>query len=177
MSNLLKLSIASVIVMTCCSNSFAKFTTKGTGDFTQVIVPVYALGTAVNKNDEEGINQFMISFLATQASVHGLKCVIDAERPDGKDNKSFPSGHTASAFSGATFIHKRYGMEKAVVPYLLAGFTGYSRIHSNKHYFHDVAAAALISSFFTWMFVDEYSGVQVSVSPEPSKLGLRVVFR
>ena len=175
MPNFWRLSIALAIVMTYSGNSFAKPSIKEWGDFTQVIVPVYALGMTAYKKDGEGATQLVYSFAATQATVHGLKYIIDAERPDGSANDSFPSGHTASAFSGATFIHKRYGLESAIVPYLLAGFTGYSRIYADKHYFHDVLAGAVISGLFTWLFVSEYdSGIQLSVGPDSVNLGFPV---
>jgi len=174
MSYFLKLAIASVIILLYGSNSFAGLTISEAGDFTQFIVPIYAFGMAVGKNDEEGAGQFLTAFLATQATVHGMKYIIDAERPDGSDCKSFPSGHAACAFSGATFIHKRYGIEKAIVPYLFAAFTGYSRIRSNKHYFHDVAAGALISGLYTWLFVKEYDkGMQISVDSDSVTLSFR----
>ena len=174
MSYFLKLTIASLIIMLYSYNSFAELTISEAGDYTQFNVPIYALGMTVGKNDEEGAGQFLYAFLATQATVHGMKWLIDAERPDGSDCKSFPSGHAACAFSGATFIHKRYGIEKAIVPYIFASFTGYSRMHSNKHYFHDVAAGAMISAIFTWLFVSEYdNGMQISVDSDSVTLSFR----
>jgi len=170
-SIILKLFIILAIIISCCSNSFAKSTIEEIGDFTQIIVPAYAFMMAMNEKDWEGVKQFGYSFTAMQISVIGLKSAIDAERPNCSDNNSFPSGHTASAFSGATFIHKRYGIKRAIIPYLLAGFTGYSRIYAEKHNFCDVAAGAVISSLFTWLFVSEYDGVQVSVSPQSVRLG------
>lgn len=44
-----------------------------------------------------------------------------------------PSGHTSAAFQGDAFIHKRYGFDYAIVPYMGAIFTGYSRVHANKN--------------------------------------------
>ena len=170
---LLKLLIVLAIIMSCCNNSYARSTIEEIGNITQIIVPVYALGMAINEKDWEGVRQFTYSFAAMQVSVIGLKAIIDEERPNHSDNNSFPSGHTASAFSGATFIHKRYGFKRAIVPYLLAGFTGYSRIHADEHYFHDVAAGALISGLFTWLFVDEYNGLHLSVGPHSAMLGFR----
>jgi len=173
MPGFLRLSITAAMIITCCGNSFAKSTVEEIGDFTQIMIPAYALGMAMNENDWEGVRQFCYSFAAMQVSVIGLKAIIDAERPNCSDFSSFPSGHTASAFSGAAFIHKRYGIRRAIAPYLIAGFTGYSRIYSDKHYFRDVAAGAAISSLFTWLFVTEYSGVQVSADLESIKLGFR----
>lgn len=156
------------------TDSFAKTSIAEIGDLFEGMVPAYAFGMAVGKRDWEGAKQFGYSFGASQATVHGLKAFVDAERPDGSDNKSFPSGHTAMAFTGATFIHKRYGLQSAVVPYLMAGFTGYSRVYADKHYWHDVVAGAAISSLFTWIFVDKYSNLQVSASPDSVKIRVRI---
>jgi membrane-associated phospholipid phosphatase len=173
----IKIFIVLALVISCCSNSYARSTIEELGCITQIIVPAYALGMAINENDWEGVRQLTYSFAAMQTSVIGLKCIIDEERPNGSGNDSFPSGHTASAFSGATFIHKRYGFRRAIIPYLLAGFTGYSRIHARQHYFHDVAAGAVISGLFTMLFVDEYNGLQLSLSHESVMIGFKKDYR
>jgi len=154
----------------------AKSSIEEIGDFTQFIVPAYAFGLAMGEEGYKGAHQFMYSYGATFATVHALKQTIDAERPDGSDNKSFPSGHTSSAFSGATFIHKRYGLKQAAVPYALATFTGWSRIYADKHHTRDVVAGAAISAAFTWILVDEYSGFSVSASPGGARVGYRKEF-
>lgn len=136
------------------------------GDYTQIAVPVYAFGMAMNEPGWEGAKQFAYSFGAMEATVYGLKYTIKERRPNRADNRSFPSGHTAAAFSGATFIHQRYGLKQAIIPYALAGYTGFSRIVANKHYWWDTIAGATISGLITWMIVDRYDGTQVSVSPQ-----------
>ena len=40
-----------------------------------------------------------------------LKKVVNEERPDHSDNKSFPSGHAAMAFAAATSLHKEFGKQ------------------------------------------------------------------
>ena len=163
------------IIFLFSNNVYAESSIEEIGDLTQVITPAIALGMALNEQGWEGVSQLAFSFAAMQASVIGLKSIIKEERPDGSDKRSFPSGHVASAFSGATFIHKRYGLERAIVPYLLAGFTGYSRIHADRHYFHDAVAGAAISALFTWALVDQYD-VQVSAGSESVELGFRTKF-
>ncbi|MCL1786241.1 MAG: phosphatase PAP2 family protein [Alphaproteobacteria bacterium] len=175
MSGLKKLLLLVLIVFNIRPAN-AKSAIEEAGDYLQVIVPAYAFGMAMNEKDWTGAKQFGYSFGAMQAGVLGLKTLIDEERPDKSDNRSFPSGHTASAFSGATFIHKRYGIERAIVPYLMAGFTGYSRVHADKHHWHDVAAGAAISGLFTWTFVDKESNFQVSADPGSVNLGFRTEF-
>jgi membrane-associated phospholipid phosphatase len=135
---------------------------------------------AMNEKDGEGIKQFGHSFISTQATIIGLKLAVNERRPDGSNNNSFPSGHTASAFSGAMFVHQRYGIEKAIVPYFLAGFTAFSRIDAKKHNFVDVLTGVGISGLYIWMFVDEYVDecvdISIFVSPDSVGLGLKVTF-
>ena len=145
------------------------------GDLTQVIVPAYAFGLAMNEEGWSGAQEFALSFAATEAAVYGLKAIVKEKRPNKKDNNSFPSGHTASAFSGATFIHKRYGIKKAIIPYILAAFTGYTRIVGEKHHFHDCIAGAAISSAMTWIFVSKYN-VAATASPDELKLNFKLTF-
>ena len=144
----------------------SKQTIAKIGDYMQIATPVYALGMTVNEPGWEGTKEFAYSFGAMEATVYSLKYTIKERRPNRTDNHSFPSGHTASAFSGATFVHKRYGIKKAIVPYAMAGFTGFSRIVANKHYWWDTVAGAAISTAISWMIVDRYDGTQVSVNPQ-----------
>jgi len=51
-------------------------------------------------------------------STVALKYTAREKRPDNNDRDSFPSGHTASAISAATFVHKRYGIEYAFPLYM-----------------------------------------------------------
>ncbi|WP_299286292.1 phosphatase PAP2 family protein [uncultured Mucilaginibacter sp.] len=66
-------------------------------------------------------------------------------RPDGGDYESFPSGHTASAFTAAEYLYQEY---KDVSPwigyggYAVAASVGVLRLYNNHHYFGDVVAGA-----------------------------------
>lgn len=170
-------AVFSVLVFIICPcNSFANSTVEDIGSIFQVVLPAYAFGMAMNEEGWEGARQFACLFGAMQLSVNGLKSIINEKRPNGNGNNSFPSGHAAAAFSGAAFIHKRYGLEKALIPYLMAGFTGYSRVYADKHYWHDVVAGAAISSLFTWIFVSKESRLQISGSPQSLNLMFRAKF-
>ena len=46
--------------------------------------------------------------------VNSLKYSAQVERPDGTDLRSFPSGHTATAFMTATMLNKEYGYRESV---------------------------------------------------------------
>ena len=62
---------------------------------------------------------------------------------------SFPSGHTAAAFSIATTFATEYGDVPGVAPgaYALAALTGLSRIYNNQHWASDVFIGGALGYF------------------------------
>lgn len=132
------------------SNSFETY-----GDIGQFAIPVIAASISWYKDDYEGLKDFGYSFLATTATVEVLKNTVDATRPNG-GSKSFPSGHTAWAFSGASYLHMRYGWDYGLPAYIAAGAVGWSRVDSDNHYWRDVVASAVIASGFSYFFTTPY---------------------
>lgn len=59
---------------------------------------------------------------------------------------SFPSGHTAVAFTVATVLSAQYGSESAVtlLAYALAAMTGWSRMNDNDHWASDILFGSYI---------------------------------
>jgi membrane-associated phospholipid phosphatase len=96
-----------------------------------------------NFRDRTIIYALAVSF--TTVIVTPLKSFTKEQRPDGSDFKSFPSGHTATAFAAAEFMRQEY---KEVSPwYGIAGYaaataTGILRLYNNKHWVGDVIAGA-----------------------------------
>jgi undecaprenyl-diphosphatase len=56
---------------------------------------------------------------------------------------SFPSGHAATAFAGATALY-RFLPRRAVPLYLLAAAVAWSRVYVGVHYLSDVLAGAAL---------------------------------
>lgn len=82
--------------------------------------------------------------LFTLATAHLMKNLIDNKRPNGA-RMSFPSGHTAYVFSGATILAMEYGENHPWVPYAsyaTASVVGMMRIANNRHYISDVLFGA-----------------------------------
>lgn len=91
--------------------------------------------------------------------MHGVitisKYSFGRKRPNGGNNLSFPSGHTAQAFTVASWFatdlyrtHQRSPLKYlyASVPYAFAGFVGATRIGGKKHYFTDVLVGGSIGT-------------------------------
>ncbi len=86
--------------------------------------------------------------------VNTLKLTTNVTRPDGSDNHSFPSGHTATAFMAATMLSKEYGHLSpwiSVGAYTTATATGLMRVANNKHWLSDVLTGAGIGIITTEM--------------------------
>ena len=74
-----------------------------------------------------------------------MKRTFKEERPDLSDTESFPSGHTALAFTNASLLYFEYkdsNIWYASSGFLFASATGFLRIANNKHYTSDVLAGA-----------------------------------
>jgi len=156
---------------------FSKSNTEKIGDFFFLAIPLSAYGTTLYLDDKEGQTQFYKSYGTAIGSTLLLKYTIDEERPDGDGRDSFPSGHTASTFSGAAFIHKRYGLEYAVVPYLASIYTAYSRVKSDKHHIHDVIAGAIIGEISSWYFTSPYKNLNFSPEAGAGYKGIRINYK
>lgn len=73
------------------------------------------------------------------------KYTAHVRRPDKSNYKSFPSGHTATAFMAAMMMHKEYGDRSpwySISAFTVATATGISRILNNRHWLSDVLAGA-----------------------------------
>ena len=151
----------------CFSNVNAQNKTITTsGDILQMAIPAVALGSTFIWNDDttKPTWQFVKAYGTSLVLQQALKHIVLKPRPDGSDNYSFPSGHTTSAFSGASFIQRRYGWKYGVPSYLLASFVGYSRIQAKKHDGWDVLAGATIGIGTSYLFTKPYAKTKVDVS-------------
>jgi membrane-associated phospholipid phosphatase len=144
-------SLAIVLIVNLLLNSKESLQTwvENIGSIIQIAIPMYVIVPVLWKKDSAGAIQ-MLKILAiilgvTWAFKLGLGQVfgINEMRPRG-GNMSFPSGHTAGAFSGAVFLSIRYGLKYALYSLPLAIFVGYTRIYSMAHRPSDVFAAIIL---------------------------------
>ena len=129
-------------------NNFSSFSTK-LDDILQYTPTILNVGLAASelktKNtraDRLGI--FVLGTVIYVATTQGLKYAINETRPNGAE-RSFPSGHAATAFFGATLLAKEYGENYpwiAVGGYTIAGTTAVLRMANNQHWASDVLMGA-----------------------------------
>jgi membrane-associated phospholipid phosphatase len=100
--------------------------------------------------DDSEFRQWALSFTVTMGATELLKRSVNSQRPDRRDNLSFPSGHAARAFSAATFVHRRAGFESAWPLYAAATYVGWTRVDANRHRWFDVLGAAGLSAALSW---------------------------
>ncbi len=126
-------------------------------------LPAAAAGISVAHDDTPGLVQLAKSEAFTLAATEVLKLTVHETRPNGRDDKSFPSGHTAVSFAAAQYMQMRGGWEYGVPAYLAAALTGYSRVRADEHYWKDVAAGAALGIASSYYFTDSGKWTQFSV--------------
>ena len=135
-------------------------------------VPAYAMvGLSVvgvkgkHSTLEQGIITGM-SFVLTNTVVTQLKNATQVERPDGSNYHSFPSQHTAMAFTTATLLHKEYGHRSiwySVAGYSVATGVATLRLVKNNHWLSDVMAGAGVGIASTQLVYLTYPLLQRAV--------------
>lgn len=96
--------------------------------------------------------------------VNSIKYTSKVMRPDGTSRNSFPSGHTATAFMNATFLHKEYGDANplySVAGYASSSYVGASRSLNNRHWISDIlvgAAIGITSTELSYAVINHFYG-------------------
>ncbi len=101
---------------------------KGVATSTDLLViamPVATLAGVIIEGDWQGLKQGALSAVTAAGATLILKYAVKEERPDHSNMHSFPSGHTAVAFTNATFLQRRYGWKFGVPAYAVAAYVGW----------------------------------------------------
>ena len=127
-----------------------------------------------------GDNTFTTRRVAANALAFGAvidivetgKRTVKRDRPNGRDTRSFSSGHSGGAFSSAILVERnlnatveRPWLRKAIKvgAYGSAAAVAWARVDAQEHYPVDVLFSARISNFIVKTF---YSSIVSSVSEE-----------
>jgi membrane-associated phospholipid phosphatase len=137
-------------------------------------LPAVAAGISVAHDDTPGLVQLAKSEAFTLAATEVLKLTVHETRPNGRDDKSFPSGHTAVSFAAAQYMQMRGGWEYGVPAYIAAVLAGYSRVRADEHYWKDVAAGAALGIASSYYFTDTGEWNKFSVLATPNAVYAQV---
>jgi membrane-associated phospholipid phosphatase len=124
----------------------------------------WSVAVPLAQGDENGALQAGISIASAQGVSQLLKHLVDAERPDGSNRRSFPSAHSATALAAASSIYRRRGPGEGVPALALAGFTGLSRVEARKHHWRDVLAGAAIGGVSGVLFTDRHPDRRATIA-------------
>jgi membrane-associated phospholipid phosphatase len=130
-----------------------------------IAAPVLITTIGLLKKDKKLTNQGLeigIAFTATVAETYILKYIVNRPRPyvtyrdlrplSSESSRSFPSGHTSSAFSTAMSLSLNYPKWYVAVPaFAWASATAYSRMYLGVHYPTDVLGGAVLGAGTAWL--------------------------
>ncbi len=129
------------------------------GDHLSVALPLGTVAYELWRGDREGAWQLTQTLALTVGVTEVLKNTTDVQRPDGSNNKSFPSGHAARVFPVAAYMRQRHGLEKAWPLYVAATYVGFTRVQAKRHRWQDVAGSALLAEGMAQWRVSPLGGV------------------
>jgi hypothetical protein len=101
------------------------------------------------------------TLILTQLVVGPIKLAVQRRRPDGSDQYSFPSGHTANTFAIARYVQRDFGTPSSLLPYALAVTTAMGRIEGGRHYLSDVLMGGSLGLIVgSTVHLDEHGSAQ-----------------
>ena len=127
-------------------------------DYTQFFGPAMVVGLKLGGYEGRSdwprlLASAGMSYAIMAVLVNSIKYSAKEMRPDGSTANSWPSGHTATAFVGASLLHKEYGLTRSpwwsVAGYGVATATGVMRVLNNRHWISDVMSGAGIGIMST----------------------------
>lgn len=126
-------------------------------DILMFVTPVAGFVGSLAIGDYKGTKQIVIGGATSLAASYILKYSIKKKRPDGSNNHSFPSYHTAASFQGAAFLQRRYGWKFGAPAYAISAYVGWGRTYAKKHDWWDVAAGAAIGAASGYIFTSPFA--------------------
>ena len=82
------------------------------------------------------------AYMTMTAITNISKYSFKEKRPDSNARNSFPSGHTATVFTGAELMREEYGLGIGIGAYSVAAGVAFLRLYNGRHWLNDVIAGA-----------------------------------
>lgn len=153
---------------------------SSTSNAIALALPVVAGVYTFSIDDVEGFQELTISCLVTAQLVTLLKYSVQRRRPSGDSTVSFPSGHAAAAFVGASYMQNRYGLAWGLPMYAVACVVSIQRVNVDAHYWTDIIAGAAIgwgvAKYFTICYPNIKVEPQIDIERRSVGVGLYTNF-
>lgn len=148
------------------------FSTKSAGDTGRYLIPFSSAAIALGLKDYQGAKQLVLATAIVQGATEGLKLATHERRPNGECCSSFPSAHASSAFTGASFIHFRYGFQYSIPFYLASVYVAYSRVQVKAHYTSDVVFGSALAVAGTYLSTTKYIKGNIAIVANEGYAGI-----
>ncbi len=132
-------------------------------------------GTMLLTDYREGL-KISRALVYTSLSHLTLTKLTNRERPNHKDHNSWPSGHTASMFALAGSLAGSYGAAGAIPGYGAAVLVAASRIKQNNHWISDVAAGAVLGTYWAMVTQGNSSEKDYAIIPVAIDDGMLITY-
>lgn len=141
-----------------------------------ISIPLIGGIYSYTSGDIEGLKELTMSCAITAQVTALLKNTVHRTRPNGDDDLSFPSGHAAAAFTGASYLHHRYGLNWGLPFYAIGTAIGIQRVNVKDHYWTDVLAGAALGYLSGYLFTVKFPNVWISpdFNPERNAYGMQM---
>lgn len=125
----------------------------------------------------KGMGLQLGAYFATERVTTAFKRGVARRRPNGTNNRSFPSGHTSAAFAAGTLARQNVaasGYNPTVSRVLDVGFvslgvgTSWARVEAGVHYPSDALAGAALGHFIAAVVNDAFIGEHQGRAPRLS---------
>lgn len=132
------------------------------------------------------------AYIAMTALTNIGKYSFKEKRPDSNAKNSFPSGHTATVFTGAELMREEYGLGVGIGAYTVAVGVAFLRLYNGRHWLNDVIAGAgvgilsarigywmlpLYQRWFKWRKVDSKTMVvSPTYNPEERSFSINLAY-
>jgi membrane-associated phospholipid phosphatase len=104
--------------------------------------------------------------LSVVSWTYAIKYAADRTRPNG-DPRGFPSGHASTSFATAMVLEEHYGWKLGLPAFLVAAYTGGSRVIANQHWVSDTIFGAAVGMASGRTVTLHLRQTRVAIAPLP----------
>ena len=151
------------------------------GTAVAIALPLTGVGVALFHRDRTGLAELTVETVLTVGTAYALKNLVREQRPDGSDWHSFPSGTTALAASGSSFLWGRYGWEYGLPAFAATEFVSYSRVQAKQHHWYDTLASSAMAAGYGYFITTPFQKrwdvyTSLSATPDSARVSLEYKF-